>query len=404
MPAWYRGVSEMTCRVLFVTDDASAPRAFRRAFTPLQRDWKVATARGGPEALRRLEEDEFDSVVADVRLTGITCADLLLEIRRRYPPTARIVLSDISTTEELVQVVALAHRVLPKTSPPTELLGAVQRAYSLRELLSNPSLASVVGRLTSVPTLSTIYTRIADELMMPDYSLATVGELVSQDLAIAAKLLQMANSALVGLRRPATTPSQAVKILGADLTRTLVLAADLFSRYNPGSLRPFSIEALWDHSQAVAELSARIAAAEHVDDRTMRESALAGLFHDIGRLTLASQLPGPYKEVMNLMGLENLSAAEAERRVLDTTHAEVGAYLLGLWGLPDALVEAVAWHHNPNGCPGATFTPLTAVHAADTILHADEDAKPDAEYLARIGVSNRWMTWLLLKEEEKAMA
>jgi len=394
----------MTCRVLFVTDDANASRAFRRALTPLQRDWEVATARGGLDALRRLEEEGFDSIVADVRLTGITCADLLIEVRRRHPPMARIVLSDTSTTEELVQVVALAHRVLPKTSPPTELLGAVQRAYSLRELLDNPSLASVVGRLTSVPTLSTLYTQIADELMMPDYSLAAVGELVSQDLAIAAKMLQMANSALVGLRKPATTPSQAVKILGADLTRTLVLAADLFSRYNPGSLRPFSIEALWEHSQAVAELAARIAAAEHAEEQVVRESALAGLFHDIGRLTLASQLAGPYKEVMNLIRQESLSAAEAERRILGTSHAEVGAYLLGLWGLPDALVEAVAWHHNPNGCPGATFTPLTAVHAADTILHADEDAKPDAEYLARIGVSDRWINWLGLKEEAKAMA
>jgi putative nucleotidyltransferase with HDIG domain len=298
----------------------------------------------------------------------------------------------------VVQLVALAHRVLPKSSEPAELIGAVQRAYSLRELLGSPSLVSVVGRLTSVPTLSTLYTRIADELMTPDYSLAAVGELVSQDLGIAAKMLQMANSALIGARRPATTPSQAVKILGGDLTRTLVLAADLFSRYNPAALRPFSIEALWNHSQKVAELASIIAAEEHVGERLVRESALAGLFHDIGRLTLASQLSGPYKEVMNIIRVEGVPAAVAERRVLGTTHAEVGAYLLGLWGLPDALVEAVAWHHNPGGCPGSAFTPLTAVHAADVILHADDGAKVDAEYRARLGLSKRWALWIELLE------
>jgi putative nucleotidyltransferase with HDIG domain len=394
----------MTCRVLFVSDDVNAVRAFRREFAQLQRDWEIVVARGGVDALRRLDESTFDSVIADAQLIGMTCAELLLEIRRRHPPTARIVRGDAGATGELVQVVALAHRVLPKSCEPVELLRAVQRAYSLRELLGNPSLASVVGRLTSVPALSTLYTRIADELMTPDYSLAAVGNLVSQDLGIAAKLLQMANSALVGLRRPATTPSQAVKILGADLTRTLVLAADLFSRYNPNSLRPFSIEALWEHSQGVAELAARIAEAERAEERVVRESALAGLFHDIGRLTLASQLPGPYKEVMNLIRQGNVSIVEAEQRVLGTSHAEVGAYLLGLWGLPDALVEAVAWHHNPNGCPGAAFTSLTAVHAADVIAHDEDGAKPDAEYLARLGLSDRWANWLNLKEEAKATA
>jgi putative nucleotidyltransferase with HDIG domain len=238
--------------------------------------------------------------------------------------------------------------------------------------------------------------------MTPDYSLAAVGELVAQDLGIAAKLLQMANSALVGLRRPATTPNQAVKILGADLTRTLVLAADLFSRYNPASLRPFSIEALWEQSRTVGELACAIASSEHADEQLVRQSALAGLLHDIGKLTLASQLAGPYKEVLALMRTEGLSAADAERRVLGTTHAEVGAYLLGLWGLPDALVEAVAWHHNPGGCPGSTFTALTAVHAADAIVRAVDGARPDAEYLARLGLSHRWAAWTALREQPKA--
>jgi putative nucleotidyltransferase with HDIG domain len=387
----------MSGRVLLITDDASAQRAFRHAFAPVQREWEVVFARGA-DALRRLDGPAFDALVVDAHLAGVGCTEVLFEARRRHPPTARIVLADAGRSGELVQFVAVAHRVLPKPCDPPELLGAIQRAHSLRELLGNAALASVVGRLSSVPALSTLYTRIADALMMPDYSLAAVGELVAQDLGIAAKLLQMANSALVGLRRAATTPTHAVKILGADLTRTLVLTADLFSRYNPSSLRPFSIEALWEHSQKVGEIAGAIALEQRADERVVRESALAGLLHDIGRLTLASQLAGPYKEVLNLIRIENLTAAEAERRVLGTTHAEVGAYLLGLWGLPDALVEAVAWHHNPGGCPGTTFTALTAVHAADAIVRAGEGAKPDGGYLARLGLSDRWMHWLALKD------
>jgi putative nucleotidyltransferase with HDIG domain len=393
----------MSGRVLLVTDDPSAQRAFRQALAPVQREWEIAAARG-TEALRRLDGPPFDALVVDAHLAGVECTDLLVEVRRRYPPMARIVLAETDRPGELVRFVAVAHRVLPKPCDPPELLGAIQRAHSLRELLGNPALASVVGRLSSVPALSTLYTRIADELMMPDFSLAAVGELVAQDLGIAARLLQMANSALVGLRRAATTPNQAVKILGADLTRTLVLAADLFSRYNPASLRPFSIEALWEHSQKVAELAGMIAHDQRADERVVRESALAGLLHDIGRLTFASQLAGPYKEVLNVMRRESVPTEEAERRVLGTSHAEVGAYLLGLWGLPDALVEAVAWHHNPGACPGTTFTALTAVHAADAIVRAETGAKPDADYLARLGLTDRWVHWLALKNQPQEVS
>lgn len=391
----------MSGRVLFVTDDVNALRVFRETLSPLLRGWELVAARGATDAMRRLEGPGYDALVADAQLSGVGCAELLLDVRRRHPPTARIVLADARTPAELVRLVALAHRVLPQPYDPGELLGAVQRARALRELLNSPALESAVGRLASIPALSTLYTRIADELMTPDYSLAAVGDLVAQDFGIAAKLLQMANSALVGLRKPATTPNQAVKVLGADLTRTLVLAADLFSRYNPSSLRPFSIEALWEHSRKVAELAGAIATAEGASDRVVRESALAGLLHDIGRLTLASQLSGPYKEILNAIRVGGVSVVDAERRVLGTTHAEVGAYLLGMWGLPDALVEAVAWHHNPGGCPGTVFTPLTAVHAADAIVRANEGALPDAEYLARLGLSGRWGTWVGFREQEK---
>lgn len=363
---------------------------------PFLKEWVGHFCRGGPEVLAKLDQSHFDTLVCDTRLAGVNCSDLLIDVRRRHPRTVRIALINPGEQDDAVRIASLAHRVLAKPCDPIELHAAIQRAHSLRELLKGSSLEAVVGRLSSVPALSTLYTRIADELMTPDYSLAAVGELVAQDLGIAARLLQMANSALVGLRRPATTPNQAVRILGADLTRTLVLAADLFSRYNPASLRPFSIELLWKHSQEVAELAAQIARAERLGDRIERESGLAGLFHDIGRLTLASQLPGPYKEVMATMLSQNLTAEQAERRLFGVSHAEVGAYLLGLWGLPDPLVEAVAWHHNPSACPGASFTPLTAVHVADAILHKDEGITPDMDYLDRLGLAERWDVWVQL--------
>jgi HD-like signal output (HDOD) protein len=379
---------------MIVADDAALLGAVRRMFDPLAGEWEASTARDAADALARLADAPVDTLVADARVAGMGCDELLQEVRRHHPQTVRIALAGPADQAQLIRLVAVANRVIGKPCGPDELPAAVRRAHSLRELLGSPALAAVVGRMGSVPTLSALYTKIADELALPDFSLARVGDLVGQDAGITAKLLQVANSALLGLRRPAASPGQAVRVLGADLTRTLVLAADLFSRYNPAALRPFSIDALWDHSRRVAETAGRVAAGERAPDRVVRDATLAGLFHDIGRLTIASQLPGLYREVLGLIRAEGLPVAAAERRVIGASHAEVGGYLLGIWGLPDPLIEAVAWHHAPAGCPGAAFTALTAVHVAEVLAAGDEEAELDFGYLDRLGLAEKAAGWV----------
>ncbi|MBX9582080.1 MAG: HDOD domain-containing protein [Gemmataceae bacterium] len=393
----------MTRRVLFVADEPLLLESLRRTLLPLQAEWELRFARGASEGLARLDEAPYDVLVADAQLRSLAADDLLAEVRRRHPRAVRIVLAAEGDRLRLLKLVSLAHRVLTKPCSPEELRTAIRRACTLQDLLASPSLAAVVGRMGSVPTLPILYTQIVQELARPDYSIEVVGELIGRDLGMAAKLIQMANSALVGLRWPVSTPAQAVRILGAEWTRSLALAAGVFSRYDPSRLRPFSIEELWEHSRRVASLAGRIAAAERAGDRVIRDAALAGLFHDIGRLTLASQLPGPYREVMARMDAAGLSAVDAERELLGATHAEVGAYLLGLWGLPDPLVEAVAWHHTPSKCPGRAFTPLTAVHAADALAHSGEQV-PDLVYLTRLGLERRLPAWAGLAESTRVAA
>jgi putative nucleotidyltransferase with HDIG domain len=391
-------------RILFVADDPHLHRFLRQLMEPLEEEWQPTYSRGGAEALRLLGDGSYAIVMADVRLAAGFCQELLLQVREQMPDVVRIVLAGPGDQELLLRVLPLVQRIVAKPCDPAELYATLQRTQSLREVLQSPEVVSVVGRLGQIPTLSTLYSRIADELMKPDYSLAKVGELVSQDPGIAAKLLQVANSALIGLRRPATTPAQAVRVLGGELTRTLVLAADLFSRYSPAQLKPFCIDQLWEHSQSVAALAGRIAQSERLDERNTRDSTLAGLFHDIGQLLLASQMPEAYREVFHLARRENLPLAKAEKQIFGATHAEVGAYLLGLWGLPDPLVEAVAWHHLPEQCPGMTVSPLTTVHAAEALLSEREGERPHIEYLERLGLDDRWDRWQELSRKVEVVS
>ena len=297
----------------------------------------------------------------------------------------------------MLRLVRLAHRVFSKPCNPDELKAAVQRACALRDMLHSPVLVALVGTLGNLPTPPALYTQIITELEKPDGSVAEVGALIARDVGLSAKLMQMANSSLLGLRKATTTPTQALQALGIEATKALVLVSDLLARYDPAALHPFSIDDLWDHSREIAALAGAIAQTE--GGRTEGADArLVGLLHDVGRLTLVSQRPAEYRDVFRRVRDERVTLIEAERRVFGATHADIGAYLLGLWGLPDSVVEAVAWHHEPGACPAGVFGPLAALHAAEAILAPEEGGPPDIHFLGRLGKGERLPTWVELRQ------
>ena len=382
----------MSRRVLFVDDEPMLLGALQRMLRPMRGEWEMHFAPGGAEALALMAARPFDVIVTDMRMPGMDGAELLAEVCRRYPLTMRVVLTGQCSAETMMRLASTAHRVLHKPCGPETIKTTIQRTCSLQELLRSEQLAALTGRLPTVPSPPALYVAIVEELKQPEPSLEKIAVLMAQDIGMAAKLLQLANSALLGLRWPVPTVSQAVLVLGLETTKALVLAAGVFARYDPAALAPFSINNLWQHSQEVGALARRIAAEEGAEREVALDAAFGGLLHDIGRLVLAAQLPEAYKKVLELVERDGLAVTEAEAHVFGATHAEVGAYLLGLWGLPEALVEAVAWHHRPSQCPGRDFTVLTAVHAADTALPGG-DGVPDVEYLERLGLRDRMPVW-----------
>lgn len=388
----------MKRRVLFVDDEPNVLDGLRRMLRPLRGEWDMVFATGGPAALEVLAERSADVVVTDMRMPGMDGDELLATVRQLHPLAVRIVLTGQCTREAMLRLVPLAHRVFTKPCDPGELKEAVRRACALQDLLQGPALLALISRLGSLPTPPALYTRIVAELEKPDGSIAEVGGLVSQDVGMAAKLMQMANSSLLGLRNRAVTPTQALQALGTETAKALVLVSDVFTRYDPAAIRPYSIDDLWEHSHEVAVLAGAIAQAE-ADRVQAADARLVGLLHDAGRLTLASQCPAEYREVLRLVRDDCSPLVDAERRVFGATHAEIGAYLLGLWGLPSAVVEAVAWHHTPGMCPAATFGPLAAVHAAETALAPDEGGTADVAYFASLGMSDRIPAWTELRHQ-----
>jgi HD-like signal output (HDOD) protein len=126
----------------------------------------------------------------------------------------------------------------------------------------------------------------------------------------------------------------------------------------------------------------------------MDEAFVSGLLHDAGKAALGFNFAAQYTEVLKQVAA-GVDLLAAEKQAFGATHADVGGYLLGLWGLPTPVVEAIALHHQPSLSAGEGFTPLTAVHVANCLTLAGKPGAPtlDTAYLERLHLSDHLEKW-----------
>jgi HD-like signal output (HDOD) protein len=385
-------------RILFVDDEPKVLEGLKRMLYPFRRDWDMVFVASGQEALRLLDESDFDVLVTDVRMPQMTGIQLLSEVVSKHPQVVRMVLSGMADKEVTLPSVMLAHQYLDKPCDPKVLRDTVERAFNLRVMLANPELKQLVSRIHSLPSIPGVYTQLIQAIQLPDASAKEIGRIISQDLAMTAKILQLVNSAFFGVRRQVTSPAEAVVYLGVDTVRALALTISVFSQFDTGEIPGFSIEALRDHGMTVATLARHIARSLHLAKSDVEDAFLGGLLHELGKLVLACNYPKEYQEVLQKAQQPGEENRQAEIEVFGTTHAEVGAYLLWLWGLPDAITEIVAHYQHPN--PEQASGSLIAVHVANGLSTGPERGI-DRDCLTAMGLIDRLPQWLHLGEETK---
>jgi HD-like signal output (HDOD) protein len=390
----------MKKRILFVDDEPNVLGGLQRMLRSMRHEWEMAFAGSGKEALVALDRESFDVVVTDMRMPGIDGAELLAEVMSRHPKTVRIILSGHSDREVIMKSIGPAHQYLSKPCDAEILKATVVRACALRDLLANETLKRLASQMQSLPSLPSLYVELMTELQSPDSSIERVGEIISQDVGMTAKILQLVNPTFFGVREHISSPAEAARLLGLDTIRALVLSVHVFSELDQIRVSGFRPDALWSHSLGVGNVSQQICRAENQERRVADESLMAGLLHDSGKLVLASNVPEQYAQALALAKRKNVTQLEAEQEIFGTTHAEVGGYLLGLWGLPDSIVGAVAFHHCPSKWLGQAFSPLTAVHVANVLQreHSDTGTEEDMlvtdyNYLSKLGLADRLPAW-----------
>lgn len=354
-------------RVLFVDDEARVLEGLRDLLRRHRKKWDMVFALGSDAALKELQTAPPDVVVSDMRMPGMDGAALLSHVQKEHPRAVRIILSGYAENEAAMRTVTVAHQFLTKPCDVGVLEGAIDRVCALQELLADERLQSMVGKIDSLPTLPKVHATLVAKLKDPATSSRQIAALLEEDMGMCAKVLQLVNSSFFGLGRRVRTVEDAVVYLGSDMIRNLVLTSAVFNLQRP--LHGVSAERLRRHALLVGGIAQRLAS----DRKTAEDAFLAGVLHDIGVLILASQLPEQFEQALRSIQANPRPLHDAELELWGVSHDVIGAYLLGLWGLPYHIVEAVALHHRPIDLAqfvtrkDETLDLMSLLHIADAI-------------------------------------
>ncbi|MEA4906441.1 MAG: HDOD domain-containing protein [Chloroflexi bacterium] len=354
--------------ILFVDDDLNVIQGLKRSLRSMADEWDCLYCQSAVDALDLLKHYRFDIIVTDLRMQGMDGANLLELVKKNYPEVIRLVLSGQTNEDVSLRSTELAHQFIAKPCDTAALKNILRRACQQKDMLYNEHLVRVINSIGDLPSLPDNYVRLVRAVDSPDTSLKLIGEILEQDVAMTAKVLQLVNSAFFCLPTNVTSPQRAAAILGINTLRALVLTVKVFSVFTPERQVPgFSMEHLWSHSLQVSNLAKDIALFEGADTYTVEEARTAGLLHDFGKLVEA-QVQGFHQSLFAITHEQHLTPLVAEYELLKVSHAELGSYLLGIWGLPTSLVEVVAYHHYPSRRLGDHLLGLMAVHVANALV------------------------------------
>jgi HD-like signal output (HDOD) protein/ActR/RegA family two-component response regulator len=384
-------------RVLFVDDEPASLDALRGRLRSLRSGWEMVFVESASRAILEMELQPVDVIVSDMRMPGMDGTQLLSIVRERWPETIRIVLSGYAEDEQSRRLLGIAHQYLSKPCEARQIENAIERCMQLHELLEDPGLRAVVGRVSHLPAIPRIFAKLCVALAKPDVCVREIADIIYEDPAIAAKVLQIVNSAFFRATRRITRIDHAISHLGFNAVRTVVLSVEVSCLWRPSAaLAGVDPERLQERAHRVATAVGALSQGTPMFD----DAFLAGLLYNIGYWVLLQELPEELARAVEIARVQGIVLHEAERRVIGASNAQIGAYLLGVWGLPFPVVEAIAFQYQSANVGQRDFDVLAALVTAERLAMAEDpliagiadraDLAVGDEYLQALNAPFNW--------------
>jgi putative nucleotidyltransferase with HDIG domain len=360
----------------------------------MRETWDMHFVESGATALALLEKNHFDAIITDMRMPEIDGAQLLAQIKQLYPHMVRIVLSGYSDQNMTLRAAESAHRYLSKPCDADELRQTVLKTLAMQQSIHSKQMLDMVAQIDSLPSPPTLYQELSELIESEFSNVQIISHTICKDPAMTAKILQLVNSSFFGLRQRVTNVSDAVKLLGRALIHAIALSANLFRQLEN---QHAELNNLWEHSYQVACMSRQIAMTQQLNKEFADAAFTAGLLHDTGKLVLSTRVPETYTQVLETTQQTGQPDWKIEKEMLEFNHADIGGYLLKLWGLPDHIVSAVVFHHEPALSHEKEFSLVSTVHAANYLLNKQHHpGKPnhlDRKYFEELKLMESFLKW-----------
>jgi HD-like signal output (HDOD) protein/ActR/RegA family two-component response regulator len=405
--------------VLFVDDEEHVLKGLELAFHGTRSSMKVYTTSNGHDALAMMTDNpDIAMIVTDLHMPQMDGIDLLQRTMHEHPDIVRCMLSGNLTADSTIKASQFAHQMLTKPCETNHLRDVVIRAMAVRKRLDEFSLRDELLSLGGLPSIPTQFSRIVSELNAPKPSMERLADIIRKDPAMSVKVLQVVNSHSIA-GHEISDIELAVQHIGLESLKSFVLMAELFStQENFAEDFGFNLDDQWNHGIEVAEYANAIAADCTEDANILGRCYTSGLLHDLGILFFASKLPKRFAESLQHAQSSRKTLMQAEKDLFGATHAEIGGFLLDLWGLAMPIVNAITYHYFPSGAPEEVYMihetmavdPLMVVHVANYFSEdlsadsADIAIGADVDYLEKMHSLEKLDHWWDLCQECRARA
>ena len=375
------------------------PQVLAETTQALDAGWEATSVATDTEALAQLEERSFDAFLVDFNLGSPDASDLLNYALEWRPDTVRYLLAYEADLALVAAKVLGSPNILPKPSDPASLKKRLEEGVN--DSTPEQNGADSPTQANPGPAVPSVYGAVLKAIESLGVTDQHVGEIIAQDEELSSELVRLTNSSYLGLPSDISHAVEAVRCLGFETVKALVLALQFLAEH--GRLKPayLSLDQLWQHSVKVGQIARDLVLFE-TKDRTLASQALiAGLLHDLGKVVLANNFADLYGRVHSLARKQPVTLWDVEKEMFGANHGEIGACLIGMWNMPGPVVDATALHHEPPLGEHERLTPLAALHIANVLEHqlsTDNDGMMVAPiintaFLEELGLLQRLPVW-----------
>lgn len=382
-------------KILFVDECEEHLNELKALFVHDDDRWDISYVQDGLTAIELLQEDHFQIVITDITMPIIDGHQLLVIIRERFPDVLRIVFSETNNQEMILKVAPLVHRYIAKPCNHSVLRQTIENTLYLNVVLDNENIRKVLIKTTSLPSVPVVYTQLMNRIEQPDFSLKEAAGLISKDMGLCANILKQVNH--LGLPDIITDLDQAVALLGLDVIRGIALTTHIFYSMGNIEIKHFSLQRLMRESMLTGLFAKEIVLLENHPLQLADDAFIAGVLHQLGTLVFITNFPGKYEQVLERVITAGRPIADVETNLIGVSHNQVGAHLLALWGMPETILNGVAFYLFPEELGEKAFCTATAVYGAhiiaNSLIDGNEYAYRSDKHFESLRLQDNYPQW-----------